>query len=117
MFVRLEVVAGKEDEVERMLASGLGVVAEEPATPLWFAIKFGPSTFGVFDAFENESGRQAHLAGKLAAALLAKAPEVPRVRESRNPGRRVTTAGVLRRRRRDSNPRWVAPRLISNQLP
>jgi quinol monooxygenase YgiN len=49
---------------------------EEPATTAWFAIRLGPSTFGIFDAFPDEVGRQAHLAGRATAALMAKASEL-----------------------------------------
>jgi len=45
---------------------------EEPATTAWFGIRLGPNTFGIFDAFPNEEGRQAHLSGKVAAALMQK---------------------------------------------
>jgi quinol monooxygenase YgiN len=76
LFVRLEAKPGKEKEVESFLESGLAIVAEEPATTAWFAIRLGPSTFGIFDAFPDEAGRQAHLSGKVAAALMAKAAEL-----------------------------------------
>lgn len=76
LLVRLEAKAGKEAEVENFLKSGLALVQEEPDTISWFAIRMGPSTFGIFDAFPDDSGRQAHLAGKVAAALMAKAPEL-----------------------------------------
>jgi quinol monooxygenase YgiN len=54
----------------------LPIVQEEPATTAWFAIRMGPSTFGIFDAFPNDAGRQAHLSGRVAAALMAKAPDL-----------------------------------------
>ena len=73
LFVRLEARPGKEAEVEEFLRGGLPIVEEEPATIAWFAIRMGPTTFGIFDAFPDESGRQAHLAGRVAAALMAKA--------------------------------------------
>lgn len=73
LFVRLEAKAGKEKEVEQFLLGGLPLVQEEPATTAWFGIRLGPSTFGIFDAFPDEAGRQAHLAGKVAAALMAQA--------------------------------------------
>ena len=76
LFVRLEAKPGKEADVESFLRSGLAIVQEEPATTTWYAIKLGPSTFGIFDTFPNEAGRQAHLAGKVAAALTAKASEL-----------------------------------------
>ena len=75
LFVRLEAKPGKESEVERFLRGGLQLVQEEPATTAWFGIG-GPSTFGIFDAFPDEAGRQAHLSGKVAAALMAMAPEL-----------------------------------------
>ena len=76
LFVRLEAKPGKEAEVEGFLRGGLAVVMEEPATIAWFAIRLGPSTFGIFDAFPDEAGRQAHLSGRVAAALIAKASEL-----------------------------------------
>lgn len=63
-------------EVEEFLRGGLAVVQQEPATTAWFAIRLGPSTFGIFDAFPDEADRQAHLSGQVAAALMAKAPEL-----------------------------------------
>ena len=76
LLVRLEAKPGKETEVENFLRGGLAVVKEEPETTAWFAIRLGPSTFGIFDAFPDESGRQAHLSGRVAAALMAKASEL-----------------------------------------
>ena len=76
LFVRLESKPGKEAEVEAFLRGGLAVVEEEPATVAWFALRLGPSTFGIFDAFPDDAGRQAHLSGRVAAALMAKAPEL-----------------------------------------
>jgi quinol monooxygenase YgiN len=76
LFVRLEAKPGKEAEVADFLRSGLPLVQEEPATTAWFGIQLGPSTFGIFDAFPDEAGRQAHLSGKVAAALMAKASDL-----------------------------------------
>ena len=76
LFVRLEAKSGKEAEVETFLRGGLPIVEAEPATIAWFAIRLGPMTFGIFDAFPDEEGRQAHLSGKVAAALMAKAPDL-----------------------------------------
>lgn len=76
LFVRLEAKPGKEAEVESFLKGGLQLVQDEPGTCAWFGIHLGPSTFGIFDAFPDEQGRQAHLTGKVAAALMAKAPEL-----------------------------------------
>src|SRR6266513_119096 len=76
LFVRLEAKPGKEMEVENFLRGGLPIVEEEPATVAWFGIRLGPKTFGIFDASPDEAGRQAHLSGKVAAALVAKAPEL-----------------------------------------
>lgn len=76
LLVRLEARPGKEADVEAFLKSGLALVQEEPATTTWFAIRMGPATFGIFDAFPDESGRQAHLQGRVAAALGAKAGEL-----------------------------------------
>jgi len=76
LLVRLEAKPGKEAEVENFLNSGLSLVEEEPDTTAWFAIRIGQSTFGIFDAFPNEEGRQAHLAGKVAAALKERGDEL-----------------------------------------
>ena len=76
LLVRLEAKPGKEKEVEAFLRGGLPIVQSEPATTAWFGIRLGPSTFGIFDAFPNEAGRQAHLTGRVAAALMAKASEL-----------------------------------------
>ena len=76
LLVRLEAKPGKEADVERFLQSGLSVVQGEPATITWYALKLGPSTFGIFDTFPDEAGRQAHLSGQVAAALMAQAPEL-----------------------------------------
>jgi quinol monooxygenase YgiN len=76
LLVRLEAKPGKEADVERFLHGRLAVVQEEPATTAWFALRLGPMTFGIFDAFPAEAGRQAHLAGRVAAALMAQAAEL-----------------------------------------
>lgn len=76
LLVRLEAKPGKEAEVESFLKGGLAIVQEEPATTTWYAIRMGKSTFGIFDTFPNDAGRQAHLSGRVAAALMAKAPEL-----------------------------------------
>lgn len=76
LYVRLEAKPGKERDVEAFLLGGLPLVQEEPATTAWFALKLGPSTYAIFDAFPDEAGREAHLSGKVAAALMAKAGEL-----------------------------------------
>jgi quinol monooxygenase YgiN len=76
LLVRLEAKPGKESAVEEFIRSGLPIVQDEPATIAWFGIRLGPATFGIFDAFPDESGRQAHLAGRVAAALMANASEL-----------------------------------------
>lgn len=76
LLVRLEAKPGKEADVANFLREGLSLVQEEPATTAWFAIRLGPSTFGIFDAFPDEVGRQAHLSGRVAAVLMAKAAEL-----------------------------------------
>ncbi len=76
LYVRLEAKPGKEAEVEAFLKGGLSIVQEEPDTIAWFGIRLGPTTFGIFDVFPDEKGRLAHLSGRVAAALMAKAPEL-----------------------------------------
>ena len=75
-YVRLEAKPGKEKDVEAFLKDGLAVVQGEPATTAWFALRMGPSTFGIFDAFPDEAGRQAHLSGRVATALMQKAADL-----------------------------------------
>lgn len=76
LLARLEAKPGKEADVAQLLTSALTLANAETATTVWFALKLGPSTFGIFDAFADEAGRQAHLSGQIAAALMAKAPEL-----------------------------------------
>ena len=76
LFVRLEAKPGREQEVADFLQQGLQLANQEATTPLWLALRLGPSTFGVFDAFAGEAGRQAHLAGPIARALMAQAPKL-----------------------------------------
>ena len=76
LFVKLKAKSGKEAEVEAFLNSGLALVEDEPLTVNWYALKFDDSTFGVFDTFDGEEGRNAHLNGKVAEALMANAAEL-----------------------------------------
>jgi len=76
LWVRLEAKPGKEADVEAFLRAGLPLVQAEPATTAWFGVRLGPSTFGIFDAFPDEVGRNAHLSGRVAAALMEKAAEL-----------------------------------------
>ena len=76
LLVRLVAKPGKEADVAAFLEGGLSLVEEEPATIAWFAVRLGPSEFGIFDAFPDDSGRQAHLAGRVAEALMARAGEL-----------------------------------------
>lgn len=76
LFVRLEAKPGKEAEVESFLRGGLPLVEAEPATVAWFGIRLGPTTFGIFDAFPDEAGRDAHLSGRVAEALMANAADL-----------------------------------------
>ena len=73
LFVRLEAKPGKENEVADFLQQGLQLANQEATTPLWFALRLGPTTFAIFDAFENEAARQTHLNGPIAKALMENA--------------------------------------------
>lgn len=73
LFVKLVAKAGKEADVEAFLNGGLDLVNDEPLTKTWYAVKFDDSTFGIFDTFEGDEGRDAHLNGKVAEALMANA--------------------------------------------
>ena len=76
LLARLEARPGKEAAVADFLASALSLANAEQATPVWFAFRIGTSTFGIFDAFADEAGRDAHLAGPIAQALMAHADEL-----------------------------------------
>ena len=76
LWVPLEAKPGKEEEVAAFLASAQELVEQEPDTTAWFAVKLGPSSFGIFDVFPDDSGRRAHLSGKVAEALMAQAEDL-----------------------------------------
>ncbi len=76
LFARLEAKPGKENQVAQFLQQGLAMANQEATTPLWFALRISPSTFAIFDAFADEAGRQAHLTGPIAKALMANAPDL-----------------------------------------
>jgi len=76
LAVKLVAKPGKEAEVEAFLNSGLALVNEEPLTVTWYAIKFSENTFGIFDTFAGDEGRDAHLNGRVAEALMAKAGDL-----------------------------------------
>jgi hypothetical protein len=69
VLVRLQALPGREDDVRDFLNQGLSIVEGEPKTVRWFGVQFGPSSFGIFDAFPDEDGRKAHLSGEVAKAL------------------------------------------------
>lgn len=70
LLVRIEALPGREAEVQQFLEAGLQIVQAEPGTITWYAIRLGPTTFGIFDTFADDAGRQAHLNGQVAAALM-----------------------------------------------
>ena len=76
LLVRLEAKPGKEGEVIEFLKNGLALANQERMTVTWFAVRLGPTTFAIFDAFGDEAGRQNHLAGPIAQALFAHAPDL-----------------------------------------
>lgn len=76
LFVRLDAKPGKEAEVAAFLEAGLALAREETGTPIWFALRLSESSFGIFDAFTDETDRQAHLDGPIAQALMANAPDL-----------------------------------------
>jgi hypothetical protein len=73
LLVRQEAKPGKEADVAEFLRDALSAAEAEPGTTGWFAIRLGPSTFGIFNAFRSEAGRQAHLSGRVATALMERA--------------------------------------------
>ncbi len=76
LLARLEAKPGKETEVRDFIQGALALAQNEPLTVRWYALQLGPSTFGIFDTFGSEDGRQAHLSGPIAKALMAKADEL-----------------------------------------
>jgi quinol monooxygenase YgiN len=76
LFVRLEAKPGKEKELAAFLMQGLELANRETTTPVWFALRLGGGSFAIFDAFADEAGRQAHLNGPIAKALMAQAPHL-----------------------------------------
>lgn len=76
LFARLEAKPGKEAAVAQFLETGLALARQEATTPIWFALRLSERVFGVFDAFHDEAGRQTHLSGPIAQALMAQAPEL-----------------------------------------
>lgn len=76
LLALIEARPGKETEVAQLLESAQALAADEPRTVVWYAFRAGPRTFGIFDAFEDEAGRTAHLEGRIAAALMQRADEL-----------------------------------------
>ena len=76
LFARLEAKPGKEQAVADFLRQGVALANQEATTLMWFALRLGPTTFAVFDTFSDEAGRQRHLNGPIAQALMANAPEL-----------------------------------------
>jgi len=76
LLALLEARPGKEKEVEEFLKSAQPLAAREAGTTTWYALKLGPAKFGIFDTFKDEAGRDAHLSGEIAKALMAKAGEL-----------------------------------------
>ena len=76
IWVMLKAKAGKEAEVEAFLKQGATMSQNEPQTVTWYGVKIAPGAYGVFDTFNDEQGRDAHMNGDIAKALMAKAPEL-----------------------------------------
>ena len=76
LLVMLEAKPGKEDELAKFLAGALPLVQEEPQTTAWFAVRLAPTRFAIFDTFPDDAGRDAHLSGQVAAALMGHAPDL-----------------------------------------
>lgn len=72
----LEAKPGKEEELGALLQGAVDLARKESGTVTWYAFRAGPRSFGIFDTFNDKAGRDAHMAGQIAAALMAKAPEL-----------------------------------------
>jgi quinol monooxygenase YgiN len=76
IYVELKAKPGKESELASFLKSAQGLAVEEKGTIAWFAVRFDANTFAIFDAFKDEAGRDAHLSGPIAVALMGRAEEL-----------------------------------------
>jgi quinol monooxygenase YgiN len=76
LWVPLEAKPGKEADLAKFLEGGRALVEDEPDTTAWFAVRLGDAQFAIFDAFLDDSGRDAHLSGSVAEALMAQADEL-----------------------------------------
>ena len=76
LLVTREAKPRKENDLAAFLKGALPLVEEEPQTTAWFAVRLASSRFAIFDAFPSEAGREAHLSGPVAAALMENAPEL-----------------------------------------
>jgi len=76
LLVRLEAKAGKEKAVEELITSAVSLAVKEANTTTWYAFRINKSTFGIYDTFQHEEGRQSHLSGKIAQALMSNASEL-----------------------------------------
>ena len=72
----VEAKPGQEQAVWDFLNGGREIVLGEPDTKTWYAFRVNDNTFGIFDTFESEEGRQAHLNGAIPAALAQHGPEL-----------------------------------------
>ena len=76
LLVILEAQQGKEDELAAFLTQAQPLAAAEPGTVTWYAFKLSDTTFGIFDTFSDEAGRQAHLNGPTSSPRSERAPSV-----------------------------------------
>ncbi len=76
IWAQMEAKPGKEQEVEAFLKSAQPLAEQESGTTTWYALKIGPSKYGIFDTFANEDARNAHLGGEIAKALFAQAEDL-----------------------------------------
>jgi quinol monooxygenase YgiN len=76
LWVELNAKPGKEKELEEFLKSAQPLAEREKDTVSWYAVKMSPSNFGIFDTFADDAGRQAHLNGEIAKALMSKGKEL-----------------------------------------
>lgn len=76
IWVMLKAKPGKESDVEAFLKQGADMSNDEPGTVTWYGVKMGPGVYGVFDTFDDEAGRDAHMNGEIAKALMAQAPDL-----------------------------------------
>jgi quinol monooxygenase YgiN len=76
VLARLEAKGGQSEALAAFLEKGREIAAAEEGTVTWYAFRLGENSFGIFDTFEDESGREAHINGEIPQALAQVGPDL-----------------------------------------